>query len=79
MSLHADGHYVTAPPLRCDRCARDVFAVVPYTRDLVTGRVLMRCCLDCAAEMARCPVPECDRPTHTGLHEDADGFRWGAA
>jgi hypothetical protein len=23
-----------------------------------------------------CPVPQCDRPAHTGLHEDEAGFRW---
>lgn len=24
----------------------------------------------------QCPIPECDRPIHQGMHEDADGFRW---
>lgn len=25
---------------------------------------------------ARCPIPQCDRPAHDGLHEDEAGFRW---
>jgi len=36
--------------LLCDRCLRDVAVLVPWTRDLDSGRVLMRCCLDCEAE-----------------------------
>jgi hypothetical protein len=24
----------------------------------------------------RCWAAACDRPHHTGLHQDADGFRW---
>ncbi len=37
--------------MRCDRCARDSAVLVPWTRDLNSKRVLMRCCLDCEREV----------------------------
>ena len=38
-------------PQTCDRCYKQVGVTVPWTKDLTTGRVLWRACLDCEAEM----------------------------
>lgn len=37
--------------MTCDRCYRDATLLVPYTRDLNSNRVLMRCCPDCEREV----------------------------
>ena len=37
--------------MTCDRCYRDADVLVPYTRDLNSNRVLMRCCASCEREV----------------------------
>lgn len=54
--------------MTCDRCWRDAAVLVPWTRDLNSKRVLMRCCLDCATQI------EDER----AIRADAEIVRWAA-